>query len=138
MLSVSTTQRVTAEGGRACSLAGLVEVRIVLHVAQAPRRAVRDLARRADHQREALDVPDGLLLHVGHLRGLALGSGLPLAARAVAGVVAAAVTVARTTPILACLVLPILRTPISQTQVPTERLLTASMTCCCMFVMSMG
>ena len=99
---------------------------------------MRDLSRRANHQREALDVPDGLLLHIGHLRGLALSSGLPLAARAVAGVVAAAVTVARTTPILACLVLPILRTPIRQTQVPTERLLKASMTCCCMYIMSMG
>ena len=110
MLSVSTTQRVTAEGGRACSLAGLVEVRVVLHVAQAPRRAVRDLPRWADHQREALDVPDGLLLHIGHLRGLALGSGLPLAARAIAGVVAA-VAIARTIPILACLVLPILHKP---------------------------
>ena len=117
MLSIFTTRRVTAEGRRACSLAGLVEVRIVLHVAQAPRCAVRDLSRRSNHQGEALNVPDDLLLHIGHLRGLALGSGLPLAARAVAGVVAA-VAIAGTIPIFACLVLPILCTPIRQTQAP--------------------
>ena len=98
------------------SLAGLVEVRIVLHVAQAPRRTVCDLSRRADHQREALDIPNDWLLHVSHLRGLALGSGLPLAARARAGVVAAAIAVASAIPVFCpCLILPILHTPIRQT-----------------------
>ena len=137
MLSISATQRLNAEGGRACSLAGLVEVRIVLHVAQAPRRAVRDLSRRANHQGEALDIPDGLLLHVSHLCGLALGSGLPLAARAIAGVVAA-VAVAGAIPVFARLVLPILRIPNRQTQVPVERLLGAPTTCCCMFTIQVG